>query len=107
MRVYRSQKQWQDIFKEQEASGKSVSEFCLERKISRQYFYRKRKKTISASKKRNLSENEFVKISASLPAARSNNIKIRIKESIISFRAGTDLSQLPEIIRVLQEVQND
>jgi len=42
MRKFRSKKQWQILLAEQQASGKSVAEFCRGKEIHPNLFYKKR-----------------------------------------------------------------
>ena len=63
--------EWEEIFREQEASGESVATFCIRRGISMSPFYRYRRRLRAAFQTPDASQPAFVPVAATprgLPA---------------------------------------
>ena len=58
----RSLTEWEQIFREQEASGESVATFCIRRGISMSPFYRYRRRLRTASRAPDASQPAFVPV---------------------------------------------
>ena len=93
MKIFRTKENWEELFKEHKVSGKRVSDFCREKGIHQNLFYRKRKELSG--------KGSFVRLPVEVVS--SGKIQIRIKDVIIEPGHGYDKQELALVINTVLE----
>jgi hypothetical protein len=96
LRIFRSKEDWKLLLVEQKESGKTIVDFCKEKRIHTNMFYRKKKELGE--------KNSFVK----LPKRKihSGLIRIKIKDIIIEPELGCSKEELISVINTVLEAAN-
>ena len=82
--VRRSQTQWRELFREQEASGLNVAAFCREQQVCPKYFSLRRRQLSSGT----VSDDATAAVSAFVPVAMRRSVETMAVE----VRLGATLS---------------
>ena len=93
MRIFRTKEDWKQILKEQRESGKTTVDFCKEKRIHPNLFYKRRSEL----------ENSGSFIKVPVKAVSSGKIKIRIKDIIIEPESGCNKEELLSVIDTVLE----
>lgn len=93
MAVYRTDEDWKNLVEEHRASGKPVKDFCAERGINPNHFYRKRKELRSGG--------GFVL----LPShnRKPGTISIHVEGFTIELGFGWERAELSAVLRAVRE----
>ncbi len=93
-------KNWEEIFEQQQMSGKSIPEFCKEIEIHPNTFYKHRKRFgMNLSKSSEIIEIKPVQSVAAAP------IVLKSKKFLISITAGFDEAELKSVLRIIGELE--
>lgn len=96
MRIFRTKEDWKEILKEQKESGKTATEYCKEKHIHPNLFYKRRKELETC--------RSFIKVP--VKAVSSGKIRIKIKDIIIELEPGYNKEELISVIITVLEAIN-
>jgi hypothetical protein len=105
MKKYRTEKEWESLFREQTASNLSAAAFCKQKGIHPNVFYQKRK----VLRNHNQDEKSFVRLDVHKPAnCNLSQVNTLVKIGPIEIRPGqnTDQKQLFRIFTSALEAVN-
>ena len=93
MKKYRSEKEWRDLFAEQQQSGQSAQQFCRVKGVNANVFYRKKKQMGGGG--------GLVRLAVGM--AKGMPIEIAMGGVTIGVRCGFAEQELVRVLRCVRE----